>query len=195
MLDGVLRRDDEERRRQAHSLATEGDLALLHGFKHRALHLRCGTVNFVSEEEVGEDRAAVDAEVAGLLVDDFGADDVGRQHVDRELNATEIQVNGLGDRVHEERLRQAGHTLQEQVAAGEERDHDALDDDVLADDDLTDARTDVGDELVGGLHGRGIGRVVHFLRGWVRDRGRNIRQGSAELAEPFFRDGLQVGGR
>ena len=162
LFDGILRRDHEERRRQAHRLTAEGDFALLHRLEHRALHLRRGAIDFIGEEQVREDRAAVDAEVAGLLVDDFGADDVGRQHVDRELNATEIQVDGLGDRVHEERLRQAGHTLQEQVTAGEERDHDALDDDVLADDDLADARTDVGDELVGGLHGRGIGRVVHF---------------------------------
>jgi hypothetical protein len=58
------------------------------------------------------------------------------------------------------------------VAAGEARNHDALDDDILADDDLADARADVGDELVGGLHSRKIGRVVHFLRGRVRDRGR-----------------------
>ena len=105
LLDGVLRRDNEERGRQAHRLATEGHLTLLHGFEHRALHLRRGAVDFVGEEQVREDRAAVDTEVARLLVDDFGADDVGRQHVDRELDATEIQVDGLGDGVHEERLR------------------------------------------------------------------------------------------
>ena len=173
LLDGVLRRDDEERRRQAHRLSSEGDLALLHGLEHRALHLRRGAVDFVGEEQVREDRAAVDAEVAGLLIDDFRADDVGRQHVDRELDATEVQGDGLRDGVHEERLRQAGHALQEQVPAGEERDHDALDDDVLADDDLADACPDVGDELVGGLHGRGIRMGAHVLRGRGRDRGRD----------------------
>jgi hypothetical protein len=51
------------------------------------------------------------------------------------------------------------------VAAGEERDHDALDDDVLADDDLADARADVGDELMGSLYGRGIRMLAHVLRG------------------------------
>ena len=55
------------------------------------------------------------------------------------------------------------------MAAGEERDHDALDDDILADDDLADARADVGDELMGSLHGRGIRMLAHCLRG--RDRG------------------------
>ena len=67
-----------------------------------------------------------------------------------------------------------GDALQQQMAAGEERDHDALDDDVLADDDLADARPDVADELVGGLHGRGVGMVAHVLRGRDRGGGRNI---------------------
>ena len=51
------------------------------------------------------------------------------------------------------------------MAAGEERDHDALDDDVLADDDLADARADVGDELMGSLYGRGIRMLAQVLRG------------------------------
>ena len=110
----------------------------------------------------------MDAELARLLVDDLRTDDVGRQHVDRELDAAEVQGDGLRDGVHEEGLRQAGHALQEQVAAGEERDHDALDDDVLADDDLADAGADVADELMGGLHGRGIRVLAHCLRGWDR---------------------------
>ena len=106
----------------------------------------------------------MNAEFSGLLIDDFRADDVRRQHVHGELNTAEVQVDSLGDGINKQRLREARHTLQEQVAAGEHCDHDALDDDVLTDDDLADARAHVADELLGSLHGRRI------RMGWHKDK-------------------------
>jgi len=163
LLDRILGGDDEERRRELQTLATQGDLALLHGFKHGALHLRSRAVDLVREQQVREDRPAVNTEFAGLLIDDFGPEDVRRQHIDGELDPLEVEVDGLGNGVDQERLREARHALQQQVAAGEERDHHAFDDDVLADDDQADAFTHGADELLGGLGG---GHGTKGVRGW-----------------------------
>ena len=69
-----------------------------------------------------------------ILLDHFGADDVGRHQVRRELDAVELQVDRLRERLDQQRLRQPGHAAQQAVAAGEERDEDFLDDRLLADD-------------------------------------------------------------
>jgi hypothetical protein len=51
-------------------------------------------------------------------------------------------VKGLGQGLHRRRLRQAGHTLQEQVPIGEEPDEQAVDHVPLADDDLVELGPD-----------------------------------------------------
>ena len=71
-----------------------------------------------------------------LLVEDLGAGDVRRHQVGRELDALEVEVEDVGERLDQQRLRQAGHAGDQAVAAGEERDQHLLDDLVLADDDL-----------------------------------------------------------
>ena len=54
----------------------------------------------------------------------------------RELRATERQAERAGGRVREQGLRDSGHALEQDVAAGEERGQQAPDDLVLAEDDL-----------------------------------------------------------
>ena len=77
-------------------------------------------------------------ELAGLLVVDPGPDEVGRDEVRRELDALEVAADRLGERLDGHRLGQAGHALDEQVAAGQEGDDHPLEQVVLADDDLLD---------------------------------------------------------
>src|SRR5262244_3899937 len=91
LLDRVLRRDDEERRRQLEGLLADRDLALLHGLEQRTLDLRRRAVDLVGEQQVGEDRALVDVERVVALVEDLAAEDVARQQVDGELHARELQ--------------------------------------------------------------------------------------------------------
>ena len=74
--------------------------------------------------------------VVAILLDDLGAEDVGRHQVGRELDAVELEVDGLGELLDQQRLRQAGHAAQQAVPAGEERDQDLADDALLADDGL-----------------------------------------------------------
>ena len=165
LLDGILRRNDKEGSREREGLPPDGHLAFLHRFEHRALDLGGGPIDFIGEQEVGKNRPTVNPEIARLLIDDFRAHDVGGQHIDRKLNALEIEVNGFGERVDEERFGEARHTLQEEMAAREEGDHHPLDDDVLADDDFGDALAHLSHESLGrfGLRrwgGRGISHGV-----------------------------------
>ena len=61
-----------------------------------------------------------------------------RHQVGRELDAVELQVDGLGDGADHERLGQARHADHQAVAAGEQGRQQVIDDVLLADDDLGD---------------------------------------------------------
>src|SRR5205814_4151502 len=71
-----------------------------------------------------------------ILVENLGAGDVGRHEVRRELDALEIEVQDVGERLDQQCLRQTGHAGNQAMAAGEQRDQHVLDNVVLADDDL-----------------------------------------------------------
>jgi hypothetical protein len=51
-----------------------------------------------------------------VLLHDVRADDVGRHQVGRELDARELQVQHVGERVHEARLADARDALEQHVA-------------------------------------------------------------------------------
>ena len=62
----------------------------------------------------------------------------GRHEVGRELDAPGRDAEHVAQRPHEERLRDAGHALDERMLAREERDQGEVDGRFLADDDLGD---------------------------------------------------------
>ena len=128
----VLRRDDEERIGQRDGLAVERDLPFVHRLEQRRLGARAGAVDLVGQQDVREDRALAEDELAAALVVDADAEDVAREQVAGELHAAQLAADGLGDGARERRLADAGHVLDEQVAAGEERDERELDGVLLA---------------------------------------------------------------
>ncbi len=134
VLDRVLRRQHHERLVQREGGAADGDLVLLHRLQQRGLDLGRGAVDLVGQDDLGEERPLLDVEVLGLLVEDHGADQVGREQVGGELDPGERGVDDLGQRAHGERLGQPGHPLQQDVPAGEEPDEQPLDHGVLPDD-------------------------------------------------------------
>jgi hypothetical protein len=79
-----------------------------------------------------------------ILLEDLGAGDIGRHQIRRELDALERQVQRLGERRDQQRLRQPGHADEQRVTAREQRDEQLLDHAALADDALA----DLGDDLV-----------------------------------------------
>ena len=72
----------------------------------------------------------------GIFLNDFGAGDVGRHQVRRELNPRKFEIEDLRHRVDEERLREPGDADDETVAAGEQRQQYELDRVLLANDEL-----------------------------------------------------------
>ena len=90
LFDRVLGRKHPERVLERKGRVGQRDLPLLHRFEQRALRLRGGAIDFVGEQDVGEDRALLDAEDGGLRVVDARAEDVGRHHVRGELNPLEL---------------------------------------------------------------------------------------------------------
>ena len=97
-----------------------------------------------------------------LLVEDLGAGDVGRHQIGRELDALEVEIEDVGERLDEQRLRQAGHAGDQAVAAGEERDQHLLDDLVLSDDDLA----ELGENALAAF-GDALGAVDRGPDQWV----------------------------
>ena len=88
-----------------------------------------------------EDRPGLELEdpaaVRGLH-HDVRADDVGRHQVGGELDPVEVEIERVGKGADQERLAQARHALEQGVAADEQAGQDAVDDLVVADDDLGD---------------------------------------------------------
>ena len=119
-------------------LAADGDLIFLHRLQQRRLGLGRRAVDLVGQDHVAEDRALEETELAAaraaVFLDHLGAGDVGGHQVGRELDAAELQREGLGQRADQQRLGQARHADQQAVAAGEHRHQQFLDHLLLADD-------------------------------------------------------------
>ena len=124
--------------RYLEGLLADRHLPLLHHLEERALDLGRRAVDLVGEQEVREDRPERGPEVARLLVVDAGPDEVGRDEVRRELDPLELAADRLGQGPDGHRLGQARHALDEDVAARQQRHDEALEQVVLADDDLLD---------------------------------------------------------
>ncbi len=111
-------------------------LALLHDFEEGALNLGGGAVDLVGKQKIGKNRTQGRPEVPCLLVVDARPDQVGRNEVGRELDALELAPDGLRKRSDRHRLRKAGDAFDQDVAASEQRHDQALQEVILADDDL-----------------------------------------------------------
>jgi hypothetical protein len=140
-LDRVLSRQHEEWSRQRPRYAADRDRRLLHALQERRLGLGRRPVDLVGQQDVREDRTLLELEAlpaVGILHDDVGADDVRRHQVRRELDSRERKLESLRQRLDQQRLAEAGHPLQEHVAAREHPDEDVVDDLAMTHDDLFD---------------------------------------------------------
>ena len=138
-------------------------MILLHRLEQRRLRLRRRAVDLVGQDDLREDRPLHEAQPADalLLVEDLGAGDVRRHQVGRELDALEVEIEDVGERLDQQRLRQAGHAGDQAVAAGEQRDQHLLDDLVLPDDDLAELGENALAARRDSLGADGANRRVH----------------------------------
>ena len=102
LLDGVLRRQNKERRGQREKPPGDGDAMFLHRLQQGGLRLGGRAVDFIGQDDVGEKRPLDEDEgaAAGLVgfLEDVRAGDVGGHEVGGELDAVELQGHDLGQR-------------------------------------------------------------------------------------------------
>ena len=121
-------------------------MALLHGLEQCTLHLGRGAVDFVGEEEIGENGTLLHAETLLLLAIDERTDDIGRKEVGGELHAAEFGIDELCERFDGQRFGQTGHAFEEHVSVGEQTDEKGFDKMFLPHDVAVHARNEVGDK-------------------------------------------------
>ena len=136
MLDRILRGDHQKRLRQRIGVRVHRDLAFVHGLEQRRLRLRRGAVDFVGQQNVGEDRAALEFELLLGGGVDRNAQHVGRQHVAGELHALKTAIESARQRLAKRGLAHAGNAFDQQVSAGQHGNQGEADDFVLAADDF-----------------------------------------------------------
>ena len=165
-LDGVLRRQDEERVRQGggscpRSVTWRSCIASSRADWVRGVaRLISSTSRMLVNTGPGDE-----AQAAGL--EQAGAGHVRRQQVGRALDAGHPQVQRAGDGAGEQRLAGAGHVLEQHVAVGEQRDRDQADRLLGADDRPRDGVAQVvpqsapgGDDVGTGGRASGAGRAL-----------------------------------
>ena len=100
------------------------------------MHFRRRAVDLVGEQQIGEYRAERGGKVAGSLIVNARADQIGRHQIRRKLNALERAANRSGERFDGQRLGESRHALDEQVSLRQDGDQHALEKVILADDDF-----------------------------------------------------------
>ena len=104
------------------------DLVLFHRLEQRGLRARRRPVHLVDEQDVREHGPGPEVPVAGRRAVHRGAGDVGGQQVGRALHPPEAAADRVRQRLGEQGLAGAGHALDEEVTAREQRDDREPDD-------------------------------------------------------------------
>jgi hypothetical protein len=150
MLDGILRGHHKKRLWKKLCSAVHADLGFVHSLEERRLCAGRGAVDFVRENDVGENGAGAKFKFAVLGIVNADAEHVARKQIRSELNALEGAMKGFGERLRQRGLADAGNVFNEQVAAGKERDQRKLNGFFLAKDGARDGALQLGDDLRGG---------------------------------------------
>ena len=112
LFDGILRCDHNKWRVEPICFAVDGDSQLLHRFKQRGLRLRRGAVDFVGKNQIRENRATMKHQVAPtprlVTLKNLCSSDVSGHQVGRELDATKLPTQQIGQRLHHHGFGQAG---------------------------------------------------------------------------------------
>ncbi len=163
LLDRVLGRENVEWLIQNPVFARHGDPMLLHRLQERRLGPRAGPVDLIREKQPGKDRPLDEFEhpcAFSTFLEHFGAQNVRRHQIRRELDMVGIQPQNRAHRVDQSRLREAGNADQKRVTAGQDRRQAERDHILLANDPLCDLGACAGQRLACGFN---VGNeVCHF---------------------------------
>jgi hypothetical protein len=138
------------------------DLVFAHRLQQRGLHLGRGAIDFIGQDQVVENRPALEFESAFLGAVDLGAGQVGRQQVRGELDAVEIAFDAVGQHLDGGGLGQARRAFHQQVAVTEQGHGQAAHQALLANDQLVDSCFQLGKRGALGVVSRVLlGHWVH----------------------------------
>ena len=118
LLDRILRRHHHEQRRHLVGGACNRYLPLFHRFEHGRLDFRRCTIDFVAKHNVREYGSGFESKLAFAicLVIHFGPGHVRGQQIRRELDATEVSLEILGQCFDRPGLSKTGQSLNQQIA-------------------------------------------------------------------------------
>jgi len=128
-------------------ITASGDLVLLHGFQQRGLRFGRGAIDFISKDQVRENRPALKLERAPATLsfhDDVGAEDIGWHQVGCELDAAKREFEDFAQGADEERLAETGHAFEQNMTSRKQGNQRIFDDLFLADDDFGNLGAKVG---------------------------------------------------
>ena len=133
------------------SPAADGDLVFLHRFQERGLRLGRRAIDFVGQDHVARRSVRGGSGTRACPVcrsscNDLRARDVGRHQVGGELDAAELERQGIGEGADHERLGQPRHAHQQAVAARKQGHQQFFDYLPLPDDHLAEL---LGDQIAG----------------------------------------------
>ena len=120
VLDRILRSEYQERLRQRVGVIVDSDLRFVHRFEQGGLRFWRGAVDFVGDDDVGEDGAGLEFEALRRGVVDADADHVAGQQVGCELDTLKGAVEGSRESLRESCFANTWNVFNQQVAAREQ---------------------------------------------------------------------------
>ena len=93
----VLRGDHEKELGQVPSFTVHAHLIFAHGFEQGGLGAGRSAVDFIGQQDVGEDRAFMERKILVALVENGDPENIRRQQVGSELDPLEAGVDGPGE--------------------------------------------------------------------------------------------------
>ncbi len=120
LFNRVLCSHYEERLRKFEGFLAQCHLTFLHRFEQGTLHFGRGTVDFVRQYEVGEDRTTLGDELFVLLAINHGTDYVGREQVWSKLDTAIFRIDERCKCLDGKCLGQSRHPFQQDVSVGQQ---------------------------------------------------------------------------
>ena len=146
-LHRVLRGEHGEKAGKRMARSINRDLPLFHRFQQRRLGAGRGAVNLIDQQQIGEDRAAMQGKASRRHIEYVGAEYVGGHQIGGALHPLKLQLQQARHGFDGKRLRQPGHTFHQAVAGAEDDQQELVDDRLLPHDDLAQLGTDVRRQL------------------------------------------------
>ena len=118
----------------------------LHGFQQSRLRFRRGTVDFVRENNVAENRPRLELELRVTVFvfhDDISSRNVSGHQIGRKLNTRKRQIEYASQRTHQPRFADARNAFKQHIASGDHCDDRPFHYVLLSDDIASDLFKDV----------------------------------------------------